>query len=75
MEVEEEQRLELALQAVIATMAHPVSKMLFNVAVDPVALGLPEYFDVIKQPMVGTPMLYSNSYNVEEGSGGCRSGL
>ena len=52
MEGGEEARLERALQSVQATMAHPISKMLFNAAVDPVALGLPDYFDVIKQPMV-----------------------
>lgn len=52
MEGGEEARLERALQSVQASRAHPIAKMLFNAAVDPVALGLPDYFDVIKEPMV-----------------------
>ena len=40
-----------AKRAVAATMKLKMSKLLFNQPVDPEALGLPNYFDVVKQPM------------------------
>ena len=52
MDAAEEERLEAALQVVQAIMQHEVSALLFNVPVDPVKLGIPDYFTVIKQPMV-----------------------
>ena len=52
MDAAEEERLEAALQVVQAIMQHEVSALLFNIPVDPVKLGIPDYFRVIKQPMV-----------------------
>ena len=52
MDVAEEERLDAALQVVQAIMQHEVSTLLFNVPVDPIALGIPDYLKVIKQPMV-----------------------
>ncbi len=55
MDAAEEERLETALQVVQAIMQHEVSALLFNVPVDPVKLGIPDYLKVIKQPMVRMP--------------------
>ncbi len=55
MDAAEEERLEAALQVVQAIMQHEVSALLFNVPVDPVKLGIPDYLKVIKQPMVRMP--------------------
>jgi hypothetical protein len=52
-----EERLDAALQVVQGIMQHEVSTLLFNVPVDPVALGIPDYLKVIKQPMVRSPAL------------------
>ena len=62
--MEAEELLEGALQVLTSTMEHGVSKMLFNVAVDPVALDLPDYLDVIKEPMVGMPACPDNPHTV-----------
>ena len=43
--------LSKARKVVAATMKLRVSKLLFNQPVDPEALGIPNYLDVVKQPM------------------------
>ena len=43
--------LSRARKAVAATMKLKMSKLLFNQPVDPEALGIPNYRDVVKQPM------------------------
>jgi hypothetical protein len=40
--------LSTARKVVEQTMNHECAQVLFNDPVDPVALGLPDYFDVIK---------------------------
>ncbi len=40
-----------AKKAIQGTMRHKAAKMLFNQAVDPEALGLTDYLDVVKEPM------------------------
>lgn len=43
--------LSKAKRVVTATMKLKMAKLLFNQPVDPEALGLPNYFDVVKKPM------------------------
>eukprot|EP00873_Tetraselmis_striata_P020375 jgi/Tetstr1/440639/TSEL_028949.t1 len=43
--------LTKARRVVAQTMEHEFAQMLFNEPVDPDALGLPDYFDVVKEPM------------------------
>lgn len=43
--------LSKARRVVAATMKLKMAKLLFNQPVDPEALGLPNYYDVVKQPM------------------------
>lgn len=46
-----ERDLSNAKRVITATMKLKMAKLLFNQPVDPEALGLPNYFDVVKQPM------------------------
>ena len=43
--------LSKARKVVAATMKLKMARLLFNQPVDPEALGLPNYYDVVKQPM------------------------
>ena len=43
--------LQKALKVVQTTMKHRGAKLLFNQKVDPVALGLLDYFKIVKHPM------------------------
>lgn len=43
--------LQKARRVVEGTMKHQGAKLLFNQPVDPKALGLPDYFKVVKRPM------------------------
>ena len=43
--------LQKALKVVQTTMKHRGAKLLFNQKVDPVALGLHDYFKIVKHPM------------------------
>lgn len=43
--------LTKAKKAILGTMRHKAAKMLFNQPVDPEALGLTDYFDIVKHPM------------------------
>lgn len=43
--------LQKARKVVQGTMKHRGAKLLFNQPVDPEALGLPDYFKVVKTPM------------------------
>ena len=65
--------LTKAKKAIQGTMRHKAAKVLFNQPVDPEALGLTDYFDIVKQPMdLGTILerlndddYYSNSAEVD----------
>lgn len=46
-----ERELSNAKRVITATMKLKMAKLLFNQPVDPEALGLPNYFDVVKEPM------------------------
>lgn len=46
-----ERDLSRAKKVITATMRLKMAKLLFNEPVDPAALGLPNYFDVVKEPM------------------------
>ena len=61
-----------AKKAIHGTMRLKTAKLLFNQPVDPEALGLTDYFDIVKQPMdLGTILerlndddFYSNAAEV-----------
>ena len=48
---EKERDLGNAKRVIAATMKLKLAKLLFNQPVDPEALGLPNYFDVVTEPM------------------------
>lgn len=70
--------LDKAKKVIQSTMKHKSAKLLFNQPVDPEALGLPDYFEVVKQPMdLGTIVqrlnaddFYSSASEVEFVSAG-----